>query len=319
MSCLRVQSVLIAATLAAGPALAAPIATAQPADTQPAASSAPVITLLKAGQSPRQTLRVRPRVGSSRVFEIIMKFTLQQVPEGGVPVEQKTTTRFVVSTTVSEITDEGDIAYELDLTDVDLVPEEDAPPMAFEASRAMLRTMIGLRATGVISDRGVAGKASVRPPRGMDRRLQPAAQNFRQLVELWVAPLPAQPVGLGAAWQVARPIDQEGITIDQTAVYTLTATDGTTFELTMDLKQHADPQPINSPRLRPGTTWNLKSLTAAGRGRAVVSLDEVFPTERVLEVTNDSEFDIRVGTVLQKIRQHTEQSTTMKVVGSERD
>ena len=75
--------------------------------------------------------------------------------------------------------------------------------------------------------------------------------------------------------------------MQQTIVCTLEASDGATIEITMALRQQAEPQPIRLVGMPPGMSLDLRSYTSQGKGRTVHRLNALFPIDGNMTVSND--------------------------------
>ncbi len=303
---------LIAPVLTAAPCLGS-----QPAASQP--SSAPVVTVIEAGASPRQALRLAPSVGARHPFDLTMHVsTTQSVGQDVLAPEIAPAITFSIEALVTGIDETRNITYEYECTDIIVHDAPDVPPPLLERMRQDMRSIIGLRGRGVLSARAVSRHAEVMPPAGMNPMLRGQTEGLQEMLKQTMIPFPVEPVGVGASWQVATAIHEGGVTIDQTIVYTLASTNGRMLELTVQLTQAADPQEVTAPSLPPTATARLALFTSEGRGRAVIRLDEVLPASSTREIINDTSVVYRMGDLEQEVRQHMEMKTELKTpkVGS---
>lgn len=75
-----------------------------------------------------------------------------------------------------------------------------------------------------------------------------------------IVPLPAEPVGTGASWQVVTILRQGPAYAKQTATYTLTSRTAGAWKLHAKLQRVGEEQRISDPALPPGTTADLLAL-----------------------------------------------------------
>lgn len=73
-------------------------------------------------------------------------------------------------------------------------------------------------------------------------------------------PLPAEPVGIGARWQVVTILRQGPAYAKQTATYTLAARDQARWKLHLKLQRVAEEQRLDDPALPAGTTADLLAM-----------------------------------------------------------
>ncbi len=269
----------------------------QPASTQPSAlaGSQPTVRLLNPGALPRQTLRLTPREGTTGVINLTMHITATQLLDGAeTPQPPSPGVLMSFATTVTEVHGER-ISYTFECIHGDLVEDPATPPAILDLLRGGIKMVVGLRGIGVISDRAVSLGATVTTVPGMDAALLAHATAIDQLLDQVTTPLPVEPVGVGGSWEVTNTIDQDGLTMQETIIGTLAASDGNTVEVVMDIRRHADPQPVRDPTMPPGASADLISYAFAGTGRTVLRLDRLHPVEAVINVTSDSTMQMKLG------------------------
>jgi hypothetical protein len=106
------------------------------------------------------------------------------------------------------------------------------------------------------------------------------------------SPLPVEPVGKGARWDVMTSVKSAGIVIDQTSTMTLKDVSGSDLELAVSLVQKAARQTLDLPQLPPGAVAELTGLKSEGSGSTKVSLNSVLPTESTMSMNTDQELRV---------------------------
>jgi hypothetical protein len=91
-------------------------------------------------------------------------------------------------------------------------------------------------------------------------------------------PLPEEPVGVGARWEVRQASVSGGLTMFQKVECELKALDPRSATLAIKIDQTAPPQPMNNPSLPAGATVMVDSVTGTGTGTMKVALDSLVPT-----------------------------------------
>jgi hypothetical protein len=300
-----------------GPAAAQTPAATQPATTQPAATkpaiSPPVVTLLEAGAAPHQPLRLRPEIGVPQAIDMTVSIRSSQTTGGEPMVSQKAPTmRYSMKALVKEIRDNGDFVYEFEYTGVDVVAEEGVDPSMAQMMKHALQMIVGLRGIGVMSDRGFTRSVEFEGRDEMGPVLRQSIESVEQSMQQLVSPFPAEPVGVGASWKVTGAVDQQGITIRQTAILHLAATDGERIEIKVELLHEADPQPLQAPGLPPGASLNIKSYVARGGTEATMRMNRLFPVVSTVAMTSDATLVVDYGVMQQEVVQRTEMTSTME-------
>ncbi len=286
----------------------------QPPSTQPAAQagSRPTVKLLNPGASPRQTLRITPRPGTTGVIDLTMHISTKQLLDGAeTPEPQPPGVLMSFATTVTGIKGER-ISYAFECIRGDLVEDPAIPPAILDLMRGGIKMVVGLRGTGVITDRAESLGATVTTVPGMDAGLLAHAAAIDQLLDQVTTPLPEEPIGVGGSWEVSNTITQDGLTVQETITCTLAASDGNTVEIIMDIQRHADPQPVRDPNMPPGASADLSSYTFSGTGRTVLRLNGLHPVEAVINVTSDSTMQMKFGGVSHEVMQHVTTATELR-------
>jgi len=269
----------------------------QPPSTQPVAQpgSRPTVKLLNPGASPRQLLRIAPRAGTTGVIDLTMRISAKQLLDGAdTPEPPSPGVLMSFATTVTGIEGER-ISYTFECIRGDLVEDPDIPPAILDLMRGGIKMVVGLRGTGVVSDRAVSLGATVTTGPGMDAALLAHATAINQLLDQVNTPLPAEPVGVGGSWEVTNTINQDGLTLQETITCTLAALKGNTVEIVMDIRRQADPQSVRDPNIPAGASADLSSYAFAGTGRTVLRLDRLHPVEAVVNVKSESTMQMKIG------------------------
>ena len=291
----------------------AAVGTAQaPAEPDALAPSASSVKLLEPGTTPRQSLRLAPLLGARHVVDLLMRVTSEKAMDGTrVPVNPVPAMKMSFEMVVTDISP-GEVSYAFECIDVDLVGDPATPNPMLPIMREALRPLIGLRGTGVLSDRAQSLRTTVSRPADIDPMVEPHLDGIQRLLEQLTMPFPTEAVGIGAKWEITNTVDQDGFEVQQTVVCTLAASDGRTIEINVEILQRADPQPMVAYGLPPGAAANLLSYSSNGTGRTVHRLSELFPTDGKMDVTNDSTVVVSFGDKKQEIAQRVVMDTELK-------
>ena len=292
-----------------------PAATGQaPPASQPALqpNAPPQARLLQPGATPRQVLRIAPRIGARHIIDVTMNVKHEQWVNG-VEVPSQPSPGIVMSfeTVVTDVSP-GEIGYAFECIKADMVADPEIPAPVMEMIRRGITPVVGLRGMGVMSDRAASHRATVTQPPDMDPALLPHLTGIEQLLGQLTTPFPVEPVGVGGSWELSSTIDQDGFAVQQTIVCTLEASDGATIEITMALLQQAEPQPIRQMGMPPGMVANLTSFIAHGTGRTVHRLNALFPTDGNMTVTSDHAISIDFGGERREMTEHIARTSSLK-------
>jgi hypothetical protein len=130
-------------------------------------------------------------------------------------------------------------------------------------------------------------------PAGARPEMAQVIQGMEQAMSQLSAPLPDEAVGKGASWQVQTKLSQNGVSLTQTATYSLTDLDGDALTLDVKIAQSAPKQKVASPM---GVTVDLTSLSSTGGGKSKLRLDRLSPLESLLSVASTVTMAVPVKT-----------------------
>jgi hypothetical protein len=283
----------------------------QPAAAQPAAT--PAVTLLEAGAGPHQALRFRPRIGMTQAIEMTVKISTEQsLGDIAMPTRKAPTTRYALEVTVTGISEEGDVSYGFHYRSAEAPDEPGADPFIAQMMREALKSVAGLRGTGVISDRGFSKSIKFESQPNMDPVPEQSIKAIERSMRQLISRFPAEPVGVGASWKVQDTFQQHGITAAQTSVVNLLAADGDKIDLRVEISGEAEPQTVSLPGGPPGSTMEVKSFESRGTATTVLRLSGLFPQQVTADLTSDVTLVFEANGVQQELKQHTEAVTTMR-------
>jgi hypothetical protein len=129
------------------------------------------------------------------------------------------------------------------------------------------------------------------------------------------APLPEEPLGVGAKWEVAQAVETGGMRLDQKATYEITAMDATSATMALTLDQRAENQTLTPPGMPPGAGATLVSMAGTGTGRLTIADNTVTPLS---DMTIKSEMTMDVGAEGQTMRMSTRTDMKMSMARGKR-
>ncbi|MEG4529107.1 DUF6263 family protein [Microcoleus sp. D2_18a_D3] len=274
-----------------------PLVVQQPAPgvSAPAPNSkSPQVELLNPGVEPRQELRLKPAIDVKETTVMTVKMDMEisasgrSSPAAKIPVSVMT-----FETKVTKIDPNGDIHYEFAYTNSDIVGDTgNMPPAVRDAMRSALKSMVGMKGSFIMDNRGFNKGGNFILPEKADNNLKQMVGQMSKSLEQLASPLPAEAVGKGAKWRVSSSSDF-GMNVNNIATYELASWQDGVASLNVSIEQQAKPQNITSPQLPPGTTLTLKSFASQGRGAATRRLDRLMPFRSTESVSSNSEMSAK--------------------------
>jgi hypothetical protein len=279
----------LATAFALGALPTLPSTSTLPAQAASAPSAPSAVTLVDAGAAPRRALRYALTKGSTESMSLRQQIGMAMTVEGtAMPAPSMPATVMTTRIDVDDVAADGTADVRVEIVSLGVEAGDTDPALVAQMNPA-LAIMKGvtmryrLSPTGQVSNLTMSENA---PP-----QLQ-AAQALGSTEQFSVA-LPSEPVGVGAYWKTSRPVEQNGMTIDQEVEYRVRSLAGDTVVLEMALAQSATDQPVVTPTLPPGTNARLRSLSGAGKSTVVILLTRVQPSlELNMEMKLNLELDM---------------------------
>lgn len=254
------------------------------------------LELLDPGTGDRQPLRLRLRAGDRQQVTLSMKANMQ-IGLGGspTPINSSTEVRATSDVAIDRADANGNVAYTLRYSKVDIIPPPGTPPAAQQAINAAASQMqgISLRVTG--NNRGQLSEVNVSANRPLEPGLQAMFSQLSESVRNSSIEFPVDPVGVGARWKVTMQVESNGLRIDQQATYEITELSPDRVVFAVTAEQTAPTQKIVVPGLTPDQSPSLRSYRATGSGRVAMQLNRPVPTQSNLEMKLRSEIDSPLG------------------------
>jgi hypothetical protein len=240
----------------------------------------PVVTILDPGAEPRTPLRYQFREGAteSMVMDMGIRMSMsvggQQMPAPGMPE-----IRMLMNLETTELRDDGTARIEYQIRSAGAA--DSADPATAAALGGALGQLGGASGWALIDARGATLGTGVNLSDNVDPELAQVMESAEQSMQQISAPLPADPVGIGARWEVSSDVQSQGFTVSQTATYTLTAFDGDSAEVDIKMTQTAPPQLVEAPGMPPGTEASLESLESTGTGTMQIEFARLVPRSEI--------------------------------------
>jgi len=250
------------------------------------------VRVLDPGHEPRRALRYDLHLAQFASVELLTRSTTDLVmldPVAGKVVNRSDvpTIREILGIEVTAKLPDGSvrIAWRLDATSVlDDVPIDPKVRANLEATMASL---VGMHGSARLNPRGVVSESSFDLPPGASEGVVKLLEAMRETLAKLYVPLPVDPVGLGATWEVSSTLPLFGATASTTARDHLVALDGNAarWDTTITLGAHDQAIAMN------GLSGTLHSMTGVGHGEVVWAPTQLMPLGHVA-MTTDGAFSI---------------------------
>ena len=253
------------------------------------------VKLLEAGAEPRKALRLHPSPGDKQTLSLTMKMAMEtkmgEMPGQNMKIPAMTMNMDV---TVKDVSDKGDITYELVMGDTTVADDPGGTPQLAEIIKAALGGSKGMTGTGTMSSRGFTKGMEFKVPPGADAQTRQLMDQMKDSFASLTAPLPEEAVGPGARWEVKMPIKSQGMTIDQTANCELVSIEGERLTTKSTVTQRAANQKIENPAM-PGLKVDLNKMTGTGTSESTYDLGKLLPLAGTTVLHSETDMAMNMG------------------------
>ncbi len=285
----RVVSVLLVVGLAAtacssDTAIAEPDATVttDPAEnatetTETAAAAVgPALVLTDPGSEPRVELRLRLTEGPG-TFELTQTQALTQFIDG----EEMTSTGDITSITeiAYEIEASGD-TFVMTYNYLSLRAAEGSDPGVADAMERASETLGALKTVATIDSRGFVVSSETSGADTLPAEMLALIQDLIDNDQL-TSPLPEEPVGIGATWEIRTSLVLNGAPIDQVNAFEVISIDGDIVTLVVSGGQTVAAGPIEMPGVPAGTDVEVLAWDVSVEGESVLDLTRPMPSSTI--------------------------------------
>lgn len=233
--------------------------------------------LLDAGKGRKRVLRYKVRKGLSEGLELSVSATTSQAISGQASTTIVPTTRYVGEAVVRGTDASGAIAYELTFDKILVKDTRGTQRGTVGSLRRAYKTVTPMRATVVVSGRGIATKLSMSYPRKAPTSISEPLQGLYEALRRLHVPLPEEPVGSGARWRVSRTVLTGGISVLRRETYTLTRVGKRLITVEVAVTATAPKQPFAMAGLPKGMQVELVGVEGTEKGRLRVDLRRIAP------------------------------------------
>jgi hypothetical protein len=212
--------------------------------------------------------------------------------------------------TVTSVAPDGDITYQLAFTGMDAETAPGQDPSTAAILKNSARGITAVKGTVVVSNRGVNRSAKFELDKVGDPTLKQMLGSLSSSIESMSTPLPEEPIGVGARWEVRQAFSTAGTSTFQRGEYELVSVNADVVALRVTFDQTAPRQMVENPALPPGATMEVEKITGSGAGTMTLRLDSLVPTGE-LSSTSNALMSASVGGQSQRIVMDTKIKMTI--------
>ena len=201
-----------------------------------------------------------------------------------VPAMDLPTMKMSADLVVKDVAANGDITYDLAYTSMTAEAQPGMDPSLVATMQAAAAGITALKGTITMSDRGINKTSALDVNQISDPNLKQVLGQLSESLNSMASPLPEEPVGVGARWEVRQAINAAGIQSFQRMDMEVIKIEGTSVTVRVKSEQTAPAQSVSNPMM-PGATMDVEKMSGTGTGTLVLRLDGLVPTS---ELSNTS-------------------------------
>ncbi len=256
------------------------------ADTVIASGRTSDVILVSAGAEPHEPLRYK-FASDSKQTTIMRTTTSMVAPQQTVNLPTVEMTLELATGTKDESTQRVPVSGSL--TNIDVKAKEDVQSQKMAAAMAPgLQVIKGLNVSYVVDPLGKAYDVSLKLAGQTNPATDKLVDEMKRQFESLVPPLPEQPIGEGAEWQVIQRVST-GVEILQWTTYKLTKKKGDKIKLTATVQQLAASANVVTPQAAAPVL--LLSYDGAGSAETSMALSSIVPDAGMGSVKNVIRFE----------------------------
>jgi hypothetical protein len=237
------------------------------------------LTLIDAGAKPRRPLRYVVQPGAvERVSIVVHQDTTQTLVGNATPSQKSPRTRLGVLMRIDDVAKSGDISMSwttaaVGYEEMEGVREEVRPMLA-----KLKQFYLKFAGRMVMAPNGLTRSSELTDVEDMPLFARRQLESIWWVVRNSAMPFPAEPIGVGARWEVSETVDLMGLRVTDTSTFELVRIDDDSFALKIVSAQTAAEQKL---RMLEGEYAHLNptllSLHARGKGTGTADVRHVSP------------------------------------------
>jgi len=252
------------------------------------------VKLLAPGGEPRKALRLHPKQGDKQTASMTIKMAMAMNMGGSEMPMKIPAMTMTLDTTIEAVKPDGDIQYSLVISDVSVAEEAEANAATVDALKNALGGLKGVTGTGVMTSRGLTKGVDLKMPAGADPQLSTMMEQMKETMSHISSPLPEEPVGSGAKWEVKMTVKSQGMTMNETATVDLVSAEEDKITTKQALAQTAPAQKIQNPAM-PGIKLDLLKMNGTGSGEVVTELGRILPLSGNIDMHSEMSMGMNQG------------------------
>lgn len=256
--------------------------------------AAPQVTLLSAGAGKKAPLRYQLAAGSKQTLTMTMDMQLAMflraepgAAETPLPRARAPKTRFTIDLNITSVAADGDLTLTYRYRRFEVLPDAAVAQEILAATAKSLAELEGVAGHMVVSSRGFVKEHRLDLPATLSPQAKESLKSFKRSMGQMAAPLPQEPVGKGARWQVKTQIELNGAVLDVVTVSKLVERKGKRAKLELAIEQTSGRQALEVN----GIKSELVSALFTASGLTLIDLGALAPRSATVKGNGTMQFE----------------------------
>jgi|GEM_PF-1876142 len=262
-----------------------------PEAPEPVGLSVVSVKLLEPGAEPRRQLKLTPTADAAGTLDVEVQLDEKMRLAGSRDLPNPSPPRVKLSLTTKVTAVEGETArYDVEVAEAQALALDAAPEPAQRLMPPVLASVRGSRLSTEVSTAGRVSDAPLPRLTAGGPQVQSLASSYLQALQHLPTPLPAEPVGVGARWEVVQRVVAGRLRVQQTLTYEVTSLEATEVKVAVSGVLAMDPDGAAGPGLPKGA--EVKSFEGTVTGQKTLDLRRVLPASVVLQLHGVAELGL---------------------------
>jgi hypothetical protein len=281
------------------------------ADKLVKAGARPVVKLLDPGAEPRAVASYALVKGAAKPLQMGMDLEMG-MDAGELKLPSTRLPRMVLVFDFSAGDQKGtDWPIEGKLRNVSVEAKGAAQDQIAAALRPQLGALAGIGMTYFLDVKGRVRDVKVTLPDSLPAMAGQMMSGMTQSLESMTSPLPDEPIGVGATWEVLSRIVANGADLLQISTFTLEKREEKLLSLDSVVRQYVAKETVNPPGMPPGTKARLVSYKFKGGGKTVFDTADVAPRSGSSSANSAMQIELQMEVDGKPEKQKTSVETSM--------
>jgi hypothetical protein len=295
--------------------VARPVLVAPPGFASRLPEQGVLVRLLDDGAEPRAPLTLTPELARPRGARVVMGMEMTRGLGGyespPVPIPSMV---LELGVTADAVDDGGRVQYTATLDGIDLEDLDGVNPGMADEVRKDLTALLGMRGEITVGPTGEPIGSYFEVPERASPDFQSQIETMQRTLSALSPPVPVEPVGVGARWEVLSRQSMGRLALAERALFELVSLEEGRAVVEVAIVQGPLNSEMSVDGLGAGAAARVIGFDASGRGRAEFVVGELVPARLEREVDARLELELLISGAAQQLYQTMRLTTSIQEI-----